>query len=190
MTGPVASMALPAAPADRSATPLAERIGAEAFARVHAEVAQRLWGYVRSHVGSAEEADDVVQETFTRVLASSLEPESDEHLIRYLYRSASNLLRDGRRGRLRWTMVPVDETTSSAPPTSTDRLDVERALGELRPKDRQLLWLAHVEGYDHATIAEQIDASPGSVRVLLFRARKRLAALLGGDRSNAKETNP
>lgn len=181
-------MALPAVPANRPATPLAGRIGAEAFARVHAEAGPRLWGYVRSHVATAEEADDVVQEAFTRVLASTLEPESDEHLIRYLYRTATNLMRDRRRGRRRWTMVPVDESTSSASPASTDRLDVERALGALRPRDRELLWLAHVEGFDHATIAEQIDATPGSVRVLLFRARKRLAALLGGDPGTSKET--
>jgi len=189
VTGLDASMALPSASADRPATPLAERIDAAAFARVHAEAGPRLWGYVRSHVRSAEEADDVVQESFTRVLASSLEPESDEHLIRYLYRTAANLMRDRSRGRRRWNLVPVDEATASTPPTSTDRLDVARALGTLRPRDREILWLAHVEGFDHASIAAQIDASPGSVRVLLFRARKRLAALLGDDRENRKETH-
>ena len=40
------------------------------------------------------------------------------------------------------------------------------------------LWLAHVEGIEHKAIAEIVDVRPGSVRVLLFRARQRLARLL------------
>ena len=44
----------------------------------------------------------------------------------------------------------------------------------LAPRDRALLWLAHVEGYDHREIARVLGLQESSVRVILFRARKKL----------------
>jgi RNA polymerase sigma-70 factor (ECF subfamily) len=48
----------------------------------------------------------------------------------------------------------------------------------LSPRERQLLWLAHVEGLTHRDVATTLGLSEGSVPVLLFRARRRLEALL------------
>jgi len=165
----------------RPTRPLAERLGEEEFARFHAAVAPRLWGYLRSHLHDAATADDLAQEAFTRVLASTFEPESEEHLVRYLYRTATNLLHDRARGRRRAEVVPLDEHDRPAPAPTGEGVDVARALSALRPRDRQLLWLAHIEGLEHKVIAEMIGASPGSVRVLLHRARRKLAGLLGRD---------
>jgi len=180
VSGLVASLAVAASAPGRPA-PLAERLGAEAFERFHAAVAPRLWAYVRSHVPDRAAADDLAQEAFTRVLASTFTPESEEHLVRYLYRTATNLLHDRGRGAARGTAVPLEEAEGRATPPAASpaaRVDLERALRRLRPKDRELLWLAHVEGIDHQRIAELTGTAPGSVRVLLFRARQRLAKLL------------
>jgi len=141
------SVSAPARPA-----PLAERLDAEAFRRFHAEVAPRLWAYVRSHVADRGEADDLAQEAFTRVLASTFTPESDDHLVRYLYRTAGNLLRDRGRAAARGTTVPLDEAERGETPRPAVRIDLERALRALRPRDRELLWLAHVEGIEQRAI--------------------------------------
>jgi RNA polymerase sigma-70 factor (ECF subfamily) len=45
-------------------------------------------------------------------------------------------------------------------------------------KDRQILWLAHVEQHSHREVARILSLREASVRVLLLRARRRLAALL------------
>jgi RNA polymerase sigma-70 factor (ECF subfamily) len=50
--------------------------------------------------------------------------------------------------------------------------------GELKPQQRQMLWLSYVEGSDHREIATALGVREGSVRVLLHRARKKLASLL------------
>jgi RNA polymerase sigma-70 factor (ECF subfamily) len=42
-----------------------------------------------------------------------------------------------------------------------------------------MLWLAYAEGASHCEIAEVLGLKPGSLRVMLFRARRRLAAFLG-----------
>jgi RNA polymerase sigma factor (sigma-70 family) len=53
-----------------------------------------------------------------------------------------------------------------------------RVFNELKPRERALLWLAHVEEADHEDIAEAVGVKVKSVKVLLFRARKRLGELL------------
>jgi RNA polymerase sigma-70 factor (ECF subfamily) len=52
------------------------------------------------------------------------------------------------------------------------------AMRLLRPRDRQLLWLAYAEGYSHREIAEVTGLASASIRLLLFRARRKIARLL------------
>jgi RNA polymerase sigma factor (sigma-70 family) len=59
------------------------------------------------------------------------------------------------------------------------RIDVIRALDRLKPRERSLLWLAYVQGFSHEEIAAQLGLRTGSVKALLFRARRRLVAVLG-----------
>jgi RNA polymerase sigma-70 factor (ECF subfamily) len=58
------------------------------------------------------------------------------------------------------------------------------ALGRMRPRDRQLLWLAYAEGYSHREIAAITGLASASIRLLLFRARRKIARLL---RENAAD---
>jgi len=53
-----------------------------------------------------------------------------------------------------------------------------RVFSELKPQERALLWLAHVEGSSHEEIAESLGVKAKSVKVMLFRARKRLGEML------------
>ena len=59
------------------------------------------------------------------------------------------------------------------------RLDMARVFAALRPEQRQLVWLAYVEGASHKEIGNAIGVRERSVRVLLHRAKRKLAALLG-----------
>ncbi len=52
------------------------------------------------------------------------------------------------------------------------------ALARMKPRERQLLWLAHAEGYTHREIAEITGLAAASIRLLLFRARRKIASLL------------
>jgi len=52
------------------------------------------------------------------------------------------------------------------------------AMARMRPRDRQLLWLAHAENYTHREIAEITGLGVTSIRLLLFRARREMARLL------------
>jgi RNA polymerase sigma-70 factor (ECF subfamily) len=56
---------------------------------------------------------------------------------------------------------------------------VRQAFRRLKDRERQLLWLAYVEGASHKEIADSTGLKAGSVRLLLFRARRKLADLIG-----------
>jgi len=170
------------APALARATPLAERVDEGTFTRFYDEVAPRLWAFLTAQTGDRALAEELAQETWSRVLASHLEPESDEHLRRYLFRTAIHLVRDRARGAGRAPLPLVDslDLAGASAPVGLGR-DLERAFAALRPKERRLIWLAHVEELDHRAIGEAIGARPTSVRVMLHRARRRLAELLDRD---------
>ncbi len=186
---PVApALAAETAPPRPRSAPLAERVDEGAFTRFYDEVAPRLWAYLVSQTRDRALAEELAQEAWSRVLASKLEPESDEHLRRYLFRTAIHLLRDRGRGLARAPLPLVDELdlATPAPPVGLRR-DLGRAFAALRPKERRLIWLAHVEELDHRAIAEVVGARAGSVRVMLHRARRRLAELLDRDNLDRRE---
>ena len=59
--------------------------------------------------------------------------------------------------------------------------DMTDAFRELKPQQRSILWMAYVEEFNHREIAQASGVKEKSVKVLLFRARKALAAILGDD---------
>jgi RNA polymerase sigma-70 factor (ECF subfamily) len=156
----------------------------EAFRAFYDRTARVLWAYLSRTTGDAQAADDLLQDCYYRLLRAKVEFENEAHRRHYLFRIAANLARDRRRRPSR--EVPLTETLeeSSHPVDAsmadavTARRDVGRALGELRPRDRDLLWFAYAQGLTHAEIAESLGVKPGSVKQLLFRARTRLLALL------------
>ena len=99
----------------------------------------------------------------------------------YLYKTARRLIADQRRSRARERR---HREVMSVEPPEAPRLDLglemERALAELPSQQRALLWLAYVEGFGHRDIAKPLGLREGSVRVLLYRARKKLGGLLEG----------
>jgi RNA polymerase sigma-70 factor (ECF subfamily) len=101
---------------------------------------------------------------------------------RWLFRTATNLamdhFRETKRERSRVELSDVPEGGPSMEPREVLRHDMMKTFAELKPRERALLWLAHVEEADHEDIGEALGVKAHSVKVLLFRARKRLGELL------------
>jgi RNA polymerase sigma-70 factor (ECF subfamily) len=151
----------------------------EAFQAFYDRTARPLWAYLQASSGDAGLADDLTQEAFLRLLRAEFQPQNEDHRRAYLFRIAANLLRDHYRGSWRESRQPAPETAvASSAATLEARHDLARFLDRLRPRDRQLLWLAHVEGRSHREIGAALGLREASVRLLLFRARARLAGLL------------
>jgi DNA-directed RNA polymerase specialized sigma24 family protein len=77
-----------------------------------------------------------------------------------------------------WGRDATRQSRSQWPLPTGDGGDALRLFHKLKPQEQNLLWLAYVEGFSHGEIFSALELNEKSVRVLLFRARQRLAALL------------
>lgn len=157
-----------------------EMMGEPEFEAFYRRTFRPLWGYLQRMTGDGAAADDLAQKAFIQFLRTPLTTREESKVRGLLYRIATNLaideIRRLRREREGWLgrIMPF-----AAPPDPGElRRDLGRAFEQLKPRERSLLWLAHVEGFEHREIAAVIGVEEGSVKVLLFRARKRLAGIL------------
>jgi RNA polymerase sigma-70 factor (ECF subfamily) len=130
--------------------------------------------------GDARLADDLLQETYYRFLRAGGTHESDAHRRNYLFRIATNLVHDHRRRphvEASSAIEPIDTRVDIAERTAR-RLDLARAMARLKPRERDMLWLAYANGSSHQEIADALGLKRASIKLLLFRARRRLANLL------------
>jgi len=157
----------------------------ESFRGFYDRTARALWAYLARVTGDRELADDLLQEAFYRFLRAAASYESEAHRRNSLYRIATNLARDARRRTLtRVDSTPAGEAIENVAggdeAGATERnADLTRALSSLKPRERAMLWLAYAEGASHDEIAGALGLRTASLKPLLFRARKKLAALLG-----------
>lgn len=156
------------------------QVDEQTFRAFYDATARSLWSYLYRSSANATLADDLMQESYYRFLRVRFAELNHDYMKNYLFRIATNLLRD------HWRHAKVDPpapegredahgTPASASPSESD---VMRAMRELKPRERQLLWLAYVEGSSHREIAQAAGLREQSVRGLLFRARGRFAKLL------------
>lgn len=151
----------------------------ESFRRFYAQTARPLRAYLSRFSGDAVLADDLLQEAYFRFLRAERPEMDDVGRKNYLYRIATNLCHDHYRRNKRiepeLPEVPVGEKTGDEIHLRTD---ISRVFQKVKPRERQLLWLAYVEGFSHNEIADMVGLKAASIRLLLFRARHKLARLL------------
>jgi RNA polymerase sigma-70 factor (ECF subfamily) len=167
----------------------------------YAEFRGPLRAYLRRVTRGAGAADDLFQETWIRFLAHPPRTDDVATVRAYVFTIASRLATDAWRREswlARWIHSPRhgadvdghDDDAIEAVPERSPGVDARheakeeasRALSALPPRERAILWLAHVERYEHREIAKMLNLRPASIRVLLHRARKRALARLENSR--------
>jgi len=168
--------------------PVHQRMDEVSFQDFYTATAPKLWSYVRRASGDAALADDILQEAFLRFLRADLPALEEAQRKAYLYRIAGSLLADHWRRIKRERRWSFDSLLGRKTSESTGQgSDTLRLFERLKPQQQTLLWLAYVEGFDHREVAAALHLREKSVRVLLFRARKKLAALLANERTGGEE---
>lgn len=149
------------------------------FVRLYERAAPALRSYLRLLCRNTALADDLLQEAFMRMLRVDVARLNEPQLKSYLYKAGTSVAMDHFRARKREVEGLAEAPTESVFLADLDLPhDMHLALRTLKPRQQVLLWLAYVEGFEHREIAPLLGMAEKSVRVLLFRARHELAAIL------------
>ena len=162
-----------------------DRLALEALVQRHQPaVARLLWRFVRTRV----DLEDLVQETFLRMVRGIPEWKAAQPFSHWVLRIASNVGRDYFRRqavRRRWMVDPVecadaaDALDSAADPAARAAAnEAKELLAHLSPDERALLTLFHLEGWSLGQIAEQYGWTVTATKLRAWRARRHLRTFL------------
>jgi RNA polymerase sigma-70 factor, ECF subfamily len=158
----------------------------DSFGAFYERTARPVWAYLWRRTGDRHLADDLLQEAYYRFLRAKVSHENETHRRNYLFRIAANLVHDNHRRPPQPVELPEEgkpgHPASDPNPgwLSQRRTDLDRALMHLSSRQQDALWLAYGEGSSHQEIANTLGLKVGSVKLLLFRARRKLVKLMGG----------
>ncbi len=136
--------------------------------------------------GHRQDAEDVLQSIFVKLLQRGVTPEVRQHPARYLHRAAVNLSLNVLRTRRRRRLVGIDTLEIPAPREEPEDVREREArherlieaMASLEPRALEILLLHYRHGYSDAQIAALLGTSRGTIAVTLFRIRARLKTLM------------
>jgi RNA polymerase sigma-70 factor (ECF subfamily) len=152
-----------------------------------------VYAFLSRFLGNATLAEDVVQEVFVRIWRYRHSYDTRQRFVAWLYGIARHtaLTESSRPHRQE---VSLDQVSTECPAVVANgssaeygdsliremalREQVRRALQELPPEQRACLILREYEGHSYHEIAAVLECTPENARVLAFRARRALRALL------------
>ena len=144
------------------------------------------WNAAFRLLGNADDAEDIAQEAFLRILRAAHRYQPTAAFRTYLYRIVTRLCRDHRRKASPSSCPNPDAETSQAPSPEAcaaareERRAVQEALASLPVKQREAVVLRYYESLSYDEIGEVTGNSRKGVERLLARGRAALGPLLGG----------
>lgn len=152
----------------------------------------QVFNFVLRILGSRDEAEDILQDTFMKVYQSLGRYEKQSKFSSYLFTIAHNLSMN-RVNYIKRSQMKLDTLSQSEEERSTfERTPeaqlrenevadvVHRAIEKLPPKYRAALVLSEFEGFSYKQISDVLNCSVGTVKSRIFRARDLLRGHLKG----------
>lgn len=130
---------------------------------------------------SVQDAEDVYQDVFLRLLDQNAASWDEEHLRAWLLRCTMNRCCDLHRFRLRRPVLALADLPEMEAETDSGAAELWDAVARLPEKLRIPIHLYYAEGYSTEEIAGLLGIPAATVRTRLRRARNKLHDLLGGD---------
>lgn len=159
--------------------PALQRTGKE-ITEIYNRQVDTVYRICFSFMKNTTDTEDMVQETFLKLLSSGVSFVSEEHEKAWLIVTASNLCKDTLKKWWRRT-EDVDNPALGLkqPPFEID--EVLTAILKLPADQKTVVYMYYYEGYSTADIAGFLRCPQATVRSRLSRARKALKQKLGGD---------
>ncbi|MCK4659499.1 MAG: sigma-70 family RNA polymerase sigma factor [Phycisphaerae bacterium] len=172
----------------------AQRFDPGAFDELVDMFGQRVFGFLHRMVGNREDAEDLLQEVFLRVVRTLPRYTHQGRFEGWIFRIAANLARDRIRrarrsptiismsgeqgdpdGRANWDCADPSHISPDQPAIQREQVDhMQAALGQLSAAEREVITLRHYSALSFAEIAEAMETPLGTA---LARAHRGLAKL-------------
>jgi RNA polymerase sigma-70 factor (ECF subfamily) len=163
---------------------VAARNGDETAVRaLYRHHAPRLERVVAGWVRDPSMVEDLCQESWLRAWRSLSTFRGDAGFGTWLHAIARNVMMSRSRSRQRRAELMAEREpppTAESPEPVELRIDLKRAVEELPPGMRRILWLHDVEGWTHEQIGAALDVTVGTSKSQLFKARARVRRTLTG----------
>jgi RNA polymerase sigma-70 factor (ECF subfamily) len=145
---------------------------------LYAQHRSRALAIARRILRDSDEAEDVVQEVFTRLYSQNVRFDGKAAYTTWLHRilvnsSINSLRAKKRRGRLESSLGNVEDPEEAAVSSERHALFLE-GLGHLSEQHRQVVTLRDLRGYSYPEIARMLGLPEGTVKSALNRGRTRL----------------
>jgi len=156
-----------------------------AFAEVYRRYCAPMFSVALRTLGRRDLAADAVQQAFVKAwrAAATYSPESDiaPWLFTITHRTAIDLWRSERHhGLLETGDEAVDEVVAGPSMVSAwEAWQVRRAIDELPADERDVVFLAYIEGLTHTEVSARLAIPVGTVKSRSHRAHRRLTEMLG-----------
>ncbi len=120
---------------------------------------------------NAQDAEDVVQDTFIQYLSQKQEFESEQHIRAWLIRVAINKAKNKTKSFFRRNMQPLEDYIETLKFESQESSDLFETVMQLPQKYRIVIHLFYYEDYSIKEIAEILKLTQSNVKVRLLRGR-------------------
>lgn len=152
----------------------------DAFQALAQHWSVRLFAYARRLVEQEQDAWDVVQQTWIRVLPGIRTLREPQRFPAWVYRVARNTALNHRRAKRQHDMPPLDaapEPADEEKPMLEDAEAVHVAIGELSLAHQEVLTLFFLQDLTIEEIAEVLGLPPGTVKSRIHYAKRMLRAV-------------
>jgi RNA polymerase sigma-70 factor, ECF subfamily len=183
------------APTDYEWVEAAKAGSQEAFAGLVRRYQDRLYSFLLQKVGNRQDAEDIAQATFVAAYRRLADYESRGKFGGWLFTMAHHRAVSHHRSFFRRQRLHAQAETEAASESGSPALAAEakddssslwgQARGLLNESQQTALWLHYAEGMSTAEIGEVLGKKPVAVKVMLHRARKKLAAHLTRSHENS-----
>jgi len=160
----------------------------DALAHIHDQYYQAVYRYLSFRVADSQTAEDLASEVFTRFLGALRDRGAPPNTIRgWLFGAAQNVLKEHYRKQRQMNWTELDDSIAGGGQTPEQRVEdharkqqLRAALAELTPEQQEVLALRFGFGLPIKQVAETVNKSEGSVKMLQVRAISALARRLQG----------
>lgn len=170
----------------------AKSLDQDALAQVHEQYYDAIYRYMSFRVNDLQTAEDLTSEVFIRFLHAIKQKNAPQNTIRgWLFGTASLILKEHYRKKKRTQLTELSDSLPGETVAPTARLEVQENKAALRlamtnlTEDQQQV-LALRFGYEMPVreVAETMNKSEGSVKMLQVRAIAALTRMMTGSESN------